>query len=356
MYETALIKILTALVAWLTLFNTNPAAADPAELQRIMTEYNALKADVPVPSTTTLEIAGWIFPGAPACGALLDAKNSQISVLKPEFFRVNYDGELELLTVENSGCNGFSVQNLATIKSQSNQQYVTVASLGVEATERFFASPTLNQEISRLVSFAVNNNLSGIEIDFEDYGSWSPALLNNYLNFLTTLGQKLHQNQKKLIVDVPAVRNQSEANWYPLKYQAFNNLPVDEVVIMGYDYQYDYGIGEPVAPLKWLEEVVRFAQSQLNDRSKISVGLPNYGYLGNKNTGKITLITREEAKNNALYGKLVRDKASGELIASQNGEVLVVQDQEGLRQKIVAVQALGVKKVSIWHLGGGALP
>jgi len=76
-----------------------------------------------------LELQAWLFPGAPACNSSNEYTDGRkIDVLKPQYYDLHDNGVLELLTVQNAGCNGYSPANAASIKKYSREQYITISS------------------------------------------------------------------------------------------------------------------------------------------------------------------------------------------------------------------------------------
>lgn len=65
-------------------------------------------------------VQAWIYPGPPACDAQAEyADGRAIDVLKPEYFTVAADGSLRLLEEADLGCNGYSADNAAHVRSHS---------------------------------------------------------------------------------------------------------------------------------------------------------------------------------------------------------------------------------------------
>ncbi len=376
LYSSSLAMILSALLAWLMVYAQNPQKADVAELQEIVKDFEQVKTEMntnktpptntvplPVSATTTvilndnITLMAWWFPGPPACNALVDAKALSIDVAKPEYFRVQEDGVLQLMTESLYGCNGYSKEAITNVHKVAKQQYVTVSSISADSMNNFLLrDATTNEYTNQLVKFVIDNQFTGVEIDFEDYGGWSKDITKRYMQFLTRLGNGLHANNKKLMIDLPPATDTIEEKWYNFRLSDINNLPVDYIVIMGYDYQYDQGAGKPVAPLNWLIKVVEFTKSRITNTEKIVIGLPTYGYKGNTANNQISILTYNEAVKNPLFSKLIRDKSSGELMAINGSNVLIVQDQESINQKVNTILKTGINKISIWHLGGNPLP
>jgi spore germination protein YaaH len=153
------------------------------------------------------------------------------------------------------------------------------------------------------------------------------------------------------MVDVPPISNTLEQSYYNLKYQDIADLPIDFIVVMAYDYQYDYGAGKPVAPNQWVIDTVKWAQNYI-PADRLVIGLPAYGYYGS--TGSFNISIQNSKKIQSLLGEnndFYRDPYSYEIIASKDGKTFVYQDQKSMNQKRRLIESLGVKYISIWSLG-----
>jgi spore germination protein YaaH len=296
----------------------------------------------------------WIYPGAPTCSAPAEYSDGRkIDILKAEYFTIDGSGNMNFLTEQNSGCNAYSAANVASLKKYSSQQYATFSS-SYSVTMNTFLTNALagNSDINTLVSFAVDNKITGIELDFEDFGGWTAPMYANYKQFIIKLGNALHSNNKKLMVDGPATSNAVEQNWYAWRYADFNSLPVDKLVVMTYDYQYDQGPGAPVSPISWIQDTIKWTLSEFSDKNKISFGIPSYGYKGIIGTQKFSLLTYNQLKAEPGFSTAMRDSSSGEMTWQNSGNVFFYQDGQSMLKKLQAIQALGIKSVSVWHLGG----
>lgn len=336
------------------------AVTDDSQSAAVIARRNRNKPPIvnPTPTSTpvsidTLRTMAWLYPGNPACDAQREiADGRTIHTLKAEYFTIN-GGFLTLLDTTNTTCNGFSLANVALLKQHATEQFITISSSNVNDMDSFLTSAqqASSSEISTLVAFVVTHNVTGIELDFEDFGSWTPEAYTKYKKFVTSLGNALHARNKKLMIDGPAISNSSEENWFVWRYRDFVNLPVDHMVVMAYDYQYDYGAGSPVAPLNWLTNVINWTSTQY-PKEKITIGLPSYGYQGVPGSYRITILTNEQIRTKPGFATALRDTSSGEMTWQSGTTVYFYQDSESLRQKRDLVRNLGISSISIWHLGG----
>ena len=300
------------------------------------------------------EIMAWIYPGGQSCGAKTEYSDGRkIDVLKAEYYTINDSGQLVQITENKGACNGYSAANVASLKKYSKEQYATVSSSYSVSMDTFLTAALKdNTDINTLVNFVVANNMTGIELDFEDFGGWTGPIYSNYKQFVTELGNALHGKNKKLIVDGPATSNAVEESWYVWRYADFNTLPVDRLVVMTYDYQYDQGPGQPVAPIAWLQNTIKWTLGRFPNKAKLSIGIPSYGYKGTIGTQKFSLLTYSQIKNEPGFSTAQRDPASFEMTWQNGNNVYFYQDGVSMTKKLQAIQSAGINSVSVWHLGG----
>lgn len=329
---------------------------EPEEIDQTPAQEGSGGAEpvVPVPVVGLREVMAWIYPGTPACDAKKEyADGRKIHVLKAEYFRIAEGGTLDFLTEADSGCNGYSPANIQSLKSYSNTQYVTVASAYAGDMDIFLQKAINDQEaIKTLVDFAVENDMTGVELDFEDFGGWSPEIYVRYKEFVTLLGNALHERGKKLMVDGPAISNTEEQAWFQWKYEDFVSLPVDRIVVMAYDYQFDHGSGMPVAPLTWIKNVTTWTKTKYPHPSRITIGVPAYGYRGVNGTQQFSLMTYDQIRNEPDFSSATRDQSSGEMTWKNGSNIYFYQDTQSMSQKIRVITDLGINSISVWHLGG----
>lgn len=324
-----------------------------ATTQSVTTTVAAVVTPAPAPTAST-EVMAWVYPGAPSCNAKAEFSDGRsIQVIKSEYFTVDGSGNLVLLTASTAGCNGYSVANLASAKASSQRQYATVSSAYSGSMDIFLTNANANNvAVDTLVKFTVDNGIEGIELDFEDFGSWSASSYASYKQFVTKLGNALHAKNKKLMIDGPAIANAGEQSWFLWRYEDFANLPVDKIVVMSYDHQFDHGAGTPVAPLSWIKDVAKFTLSKYPYPDKLTMGIPSYGYRGTANTYSIRILTYTQISKEPGFAKAKRDAASQEMTWRQGRNVYFYQDAESMRQKLKAINDAGINSVSVWHLGG----
>jgi spore germination protein YaaH len=329
--------------------STSPMNTVSSEINLNNPNTQAAAAPVALPSQTT--IMAWIYPGKPACSAATEmADGRKIDVLKAEYFTIN-DGALRIINASQY-CNGFSPENIAQLKRHAKEQFVTISSASSADMNTFLSNLAgVDAAVKTLVDFVVTHNLTGIELDFEDFGGWSTDSYRQFKNFVTQLGTALHSSNKKLMIDGPAVSNSTEENWYVWRYRDFVTLPVDYMVVMTYDYQFDHGAGQPVAPLDWIRDSLRFISAQY-PKDKLVAGISSYGYQGIRGSFRSTILTNEQMSLKPGYATAERDPRSAELTWQNGNTVYFYQDSISMNAKAAAAAEVGITTVSVWHLGG----
>lgn len=311
-------------------------------------------APKPTPPSVTWKshVMAWIYPGPPACNAANEYKDGRvIDTLKPEYYNLNSSGTLTQLTTENAGCNAYSPDNASEVKKHSTHQYVTVSGKIAGMDALVTSQAKIVQAVTTLKTFLDTVKFTGVEIDFEGFSRWTPQQYYGYKNFLMQLGGTLHQNGYKLMIDGPAV-TADDSSQYQWRYEDFNTLPVDYLVVMEYDWQYDFGIGTPVAPLAREKDVTREVIGEIRDINKIVIGIPSYGYHGRMGGDSIIIDTRAQSQMYLGYTTAKRDNSSAEMMFTHAGVFYDYADSQTLNTKRSLIEGLGIKNISVWSLGG----
>lgn len=299
------------------------------------------------------QIQAWIYPGTPAQNANEEYSDGRvIRTLKPEYYTVNSSGVL--VRIDDVGAsteNGYSVSNAADVKSKSTYQYMTISSDAANMATLCADSTKRTNAINTIKSFLDTIGFTGVELDWEGFGSWTSTSYADYKTFVTALVSTMHANNYKVMIDGPPIGNVTEQGYYQFKYEDFESIAVDYICVMAYDYQYDYGGGESVAPKLWVDDICDWVKGKLSDDSRIVIGMPSYGY--HATTGGFTIVidTKTQSAARTAYGTATRN-ADYEMEWANGGVSSIYQDTSGMNSKRTAIEAKGIQHVSVWHLGG----
>lgn len=145
-----------------------------------------------------------------------------------------------------------------------------------ERASRLFQDQTLqNKVLDNLAAVMVEKGYQGIDVDFEYI---DPQDSQAYVEFLQNVVTKMHGFGFSVNTDLaPKTSSEQKGLLYESHNYAAIGAVTDTVLLMTYEWGYTYGPPMAVAPLNRVEEVVRYAVTQI-PAQKIYMGIPNYGY------------------------------------------------------------------------------
>jgi spore germination protein YaaH len=307
----------------------------------------------------------WIYPSSTDIGAMAEiADGRDLWAIKPEYFTVGTDGVLTRLDASNPeyAFGGYSYENAMFIKRHSTHQFITVSCnnwttkgdvLCSDGTKRANAIATMLELLDTI-------GFDGIELDFEPFGNTrlSSTQYANYKTFIIELGNALHANGYELMLDGPSVNAVDSPflpNLYRLKYNEMDSLPIDYIVSMSYDSQWNYPTTatNSVAPTGFIENCCDYMKTQIRDIKRTVMGMGNYGYYSTENgdSSDLVIATRAEVVQRTGYGTATRN-ADNEMTWVNGGVRSLYQDEVGLDAKRAIIEAKGIRFISVW-VGGG---
>jgi spore germination protein len=129
--------------------------------------------------------------------------------------------------------------------------------------------------IAAILALVQRQNYAGIDVDYENLRGGDRQA---FTDFITQLADTLHAHGRTLSVTLFA--KASDAGYdqrnVAQDYAAIGKV-ADEVRLMGYDYHWASSSPGPIAPVNWIQDVLRYAVVQIAP-SKIVLGIPMYGY------------------------------------------------------------------------------
>ena len=153
----------------------------------------------------------------------------------------------------------------------TNTEYYLTISADPNLSSKMLQEPALRDaHIAALLAQVQTHAFDGIDIDYEGLGKERST---EFTNFIHSLTQKFHAQNKKVSVTVEArISNDVPMDWHALGQQA------DQVRIMAYDYHArETGTPGPISPLGWVQEITQYATNQIDPRKTV-IGLGDYGY------------------------------------------------------------------------------
>ncbi len=215
---------------------------------------------------------------------------------------------------------------------------------------------TRTKLINSLVGTAIQYDLDGINIDFENVTKDNAAA---YLQFLRELTLKAHVNDLVVSVD----------NYVPADYNAFYDLQeqgriVDYVVMMGYDEHYPGGgKSGSVASLGFVEKGVKDTIARV-PKERVIAALPFFTRLWKEEKTKSKVkVTSPSAYGMSSAESLLRshdttpewDEETSQYYAQykEGGATyrIWLEEETSLKKKLEVVNKQGAAGVAFWKLG-----
>ena len=211
--------------------------------------------------------------------------------------------------------------------------------------------------IENLAQTIAAQGFAGVDIDFEYIPSEDAAA---YADFVRAVRARLEPSGLTVMV---ALAPKTSADQPGLLYESHNyaalGAAADDVLLM--TYEWGYALSEPmaVAPINKVEQVVRFAVSQIPPE-KIFMGIPNYGYdwvlpyikgqsrarsLGNvqavEQAIQVGAPIRFDAEAQSPHYNYWRERAEHEVW---------FEDARSIRAKLALAGEYRLRGVSIWNI------
>ncbi len=217
---------------------------------------------------------------------------------------------------------------------------------------------------------------AGIDVDYE---SLMASDKDNYSLFIEDLADEVH-NQGKIITTAVHTKV-GPGTWYGPQAQDYERIgnAVDEILFMTYDLHWatspTFNNPPPTAGCQstpdWINDVAMFAISEIDNPSKIQLGLPFYGYrwkylfenhdLNDPGVG----LTHQDALNliqeHGVSPSAIQRESNGEeqyFVVEIDGVdwICYYQDEQSLTYKLSALDEYNLRDyiggVGVWRLGG----
>jgi spore germination protein len=312
-------------------------------------------------SLNEIKHIGWI-PSWDYKNALnsITASNISFDSISPVAFQVEGDGSLKArMNV-----------NVEELRNKNFKIIPTISNFDWNVMKSIFDSPENTQRhINSILSVVKNNNYDGIDLDYE---SLKLENKEHFLNFVKTLSEELHKNEKILSITVlpkweDDVYYTGFAETRKVQDWGYIGNYADQVRIMTYDFTPPGNSTEgPIAPIDWMEKVLKYATEKM-PRKKIWLGVHLYAYEwvmptkdSKDNVIKMNSYTYQTVKSRILnhdYVKSRYDESFQEGFAEYTcGEnnycLLYYQTPEGVNARKNLAQKYDIAGLAYWRLGG----
>jgi hypothetical protein len=352
-----------------------------------------------------MKIGYWSYPGQTAWN--FPYGENGVPFLQGNLSKYNHSHKIyaELLTVDTGGvvikttgtAGGNVSNNVLIYKTTCQELFTTVSCANYSDMNDIVSNGTTGASaISTIVDYCVDNDLQGVDINFEAFGSWTSGFITSFNTWLGSLKSSLMGITLNL--DLPYIGNSTIASSYNFDYSTFINS-VDTITVMCYDMAFDFGYGLGHCPIEALvggsfddkgqtddpadeQGTTNFynagvlgkyaSDNSNNHMDKLVIGLPSYGYAHDNTAGVYTLennLTRNKINYNSTYATKTlvsgRDN-SGDLRWFPTGYTMVYSDAYSMRRR-AEVCRQWLKKWELdnpqktkpiyecifWHMGGG---
>jgi spore germination protein YaaH len=252
-------------------------------------------------------------------------------------------------------------QALAVARAHGMQTFATISNYGATDFSPAIVDALLNKPAA-IQAFVANglkliaaNGYSGVNIDFE---AIPPGDRAAYSAFCRALYKAVHAAGKLVALSIPAMQKDDPANdWFGAYHLAALGKVTDIVQYMTYDENGPWGAPGPVAGLDWVKICVRYAAS-VAPPSKISLGLPAYGYDWNLTAGTgdsidWKIVPALIAQTHAAPAWDAKSSSPYFRYTAKNGAKHVVwyENARSITLKSALVPARDLAGVSVWVLG-----
>ncbi len=221
-----------------------------------------------------------------------------------------------------------------------------------------------NKIIKELIAEAKSKNYIGWQFDFEHIMATD---LNLFSSFVELTAKKLHKEKLKLSValiarfsdkpsDLPAG---SWDKWAGVFDYTRIGKVADFVTLMAYDQPASIG---PVASLPWVKKVLTYAEKHIA-KSKISLGIPTYGWLWNTDTNKMIRSMSYQKVQDLLDSKSYISKGFNKTSQTSwitytqgTGTSLVhyklwYENAASFKTKLSLAKSAKIRGISLWIVG-----
>ena len=239
-------------------------------------------------------------------------------------------------------------RQLKTLALISNYDKKTERFSG-ELAHTLLQSPTNRRKAVDSIYRTIRDwGLSGVNIDFEHV---YPSDREYFSQFLRELSGRLKPAGLLVTVAIPAKTiDDPKASWSgAFDYKAIGEA-VDRIMIMAYDQHYTGGAPGPIASIGWVEQVLKFATSQVSP-TKIILGVAGYGYSWQK-PGNAYSVTYQRAVELAAQGGGIRWDATHKApFAHYQGREMWFENAASISYKLDLVNKYNIKGIALWRLG-----
>ncbi|MDC3417362.1 glycosyl hydrolase family 18 protein [Aquibacillus salsiterrae] len=279
----------------------------------------------------------------------LDAYRDQLTYLAVFTYSVHTDGTLTDINDK---------ELIEEIKDRNIKPLMVISNYESGTFSSSLASTVLQPSIrgaliKNIVNKLVQKGYAGVSIDFEFI---PPSQRNDFTAFL----QELKRAIGNLTMQVNVFSKSTDMPTNPFAgafdYDAIGQI-ADVVTVLSYDYGYTIGPPDPVAPIWWIDQVLRYAIS-LIPQDKLTMAIPFYAYnwaIPDTTEENAKALSVNAAQNLALqkYAMINYDERGQSpyfyySLGNQN-HIVWFEDIRSLVAKYRLLEAFNLRGVAYWR-------
>ena len=275
-----------------------------------------------------------------------------VNVVSPAFFYLDENGALQ----ENIGKSGKNYINWAHENGYKVWPMVSNAEAGIEVTSTIMNSYEERKKlIEKIVSLCVENNLDGINVDFENMKEEDKDLYSRFIIELT-----LRIKEIGMVISVDVTAPDGAPAWSLCFDRHVIGDVADYIVFMAYDqYGKSSDKAGTTAGYNWVKlSLDKFLQTEEIESEKIILGIPFYTRLWTTNSdGEVISNSTVTMKNidNVLLSDAERNwndelkQYYVEYSDGNNKKEMWIEDIESLKAKVSLVKENNLAGIGSWE-------
>ncbi|RFU68199.1 LysM peptidoglycan-binding domain-containing protein [Bacillus sp. V59.32b] len=240
-----------------------------------------------------------------------------------------------------------NVNPLLMIRNISNGQF------NAELVGRVLESENYRSNlVESIINFVRQKGYGGASVDFEFV---PPERRNDFTQFLRDLKIALGSLVLHVSVHAKTADNPTNRLAGGHDYRAIGNV-ADIVAVMTIEFGYQAGPPNPVSPIWWVEEVLRYATANISPK-KMQAAFPLYGYDWPRPSGSARALSVLNAQNQAISrgSVIIYDENAAapryDYWQERIQHIVWLEDIRSYIRKYQLVDAYGLLGVTYWHLG-----
>ncbi|MDP1809609.1 MAG: glycosyl hydrolase family 18 protein [Actinomycetota bacterium] len=244
-------------------------------------------------------VSAWISaPGQAAAIGSIKNHADRLSSLSPMWYVINEQGRLKRDWIGDPKVAKAAIdRGIQLIPTISNRFDPT-------ATAAMLTDPGLKRRfIDDTAGLIKKNGYNGIDLDFENMRAEDR---DRFTRFVGELKSRLAPLGALLTLDLHAKTSEPGGWQGPISHDyAGLARHADQLRVMAYDEHYAGGPPGPIASLKWVRRVLRFAKSKVPP-AKLVLGIPLYGYDWGESTPTKSVTFRQGVNEAGLHNATVK--------------------------------------------------